>query len=283
LVTPNAREAATFAATSGRGVTGAIASARILLDRWPVAAVAVTTGSLGAVLLDGSGSPFACPAEPLTGPLDVSGAGDAFAIGAAAALAGRALPTEAVQAAIASASGYLRAAASHGIGWVTSTDGSPLAVPIPGSGPGAGALGGAPITVATSGCFDLVHRGHVAFLEQARRLGDRLVVLLNGDASVCRLKGAGRPIQAVEDRRAVLEAMLAVDAVEVFDEDTPVDALRRLRPVIFAKGGDYTVADLPETAVLAEWGGTTVTLPYLSGRSTTRLIEEVRHRVHVQP
>jgi D-beta-D-heptose 7-phosphate kinase / D-beta-D-heptose 1-phosphate adenosyltransferase len=127
--------------------------------------------------------------------------------------------------------------------------------------------------VATGGCFDLLHAGHVASLRAARRLGDCLVVCLNSDASVARLKGPSRPLVPAEDRARVLTALEFVDAVLVFDEDTPIEAIRRLRPDIWAKGGDYAAGDLPETPVLQEWGGQAVVLPYMPGRSTTRLVE----------
>ncbi|CAA9310254.1 MAG: ADP-heptose synthase / D-glycero-beta-D-manno-heptose 7-phosphate kinase [uncultured Frankineae bacterium] len=132
--------------------------------------------------------------------------------------------------------------------------------------------------VATGGCFDLLHAGHVTVLQQARALGDCLVVLLNSDDSVRRLKGATRPLQSQGDRATLLRALGCVDAVVVFDEDTPVAALERLRPDVWAKGGDYALADLPETPVLARWGGQAVVLPYLDGKSTTSLIQEAASR-----
>ena len=132
--------------------------------------------------------------------------------------------------------------------------------------------------VATGGCFDLLHAGHVACLQAARRLGDCLVVCLNSDASVRRLKGPGRPVLGEHDRAAVLAALACVDAVVVFDEATPEAVLSRLQPHIFAKGGDYAVADLPEAKLLRWWGGEVVLLPYLEGRSTTRILEEVSRR-----
>jgi rfaE bifunctional protein nucleotidyltransferase chain/domain len=133
--------------------------------------------------------------------------------------------------------------------------------------------------VATGGCFDLLHAGHVQTLQAARRLGDALVVCLNSDASVRRLKGADRPLVPQRDRAAVLQALGCVDAVLVFDEDTPERALERLRPQIWVKGGDYRGAALPEERVLRRWGGRAVLVPYVEGRSTTRLIEEAACRV----
>jgi rfaE bifunctional protein nucleotidyltransferase chain/domain len=132
--------------------------------------------------------------------------------------------------------------------------------------------------VATGGCFDLLHAGHVRVLQQARALGDCLVVLLNSDESVRRLKGPERPLVTAPDRAAVLLALGCVDAVIVFDEDTPIDALSEVRPDVWAKGGDYAVADLPEAPVVESWGGQAVVLPYLTGRSTTLLIQEAVRR-----
>jgi D-sedoheptulose 7-phosphate isomerase len=132
--------------------------------------------------------------------------------------------------------------------------------------------------VATGGCFDLLHAGHVRTLQEARALGDCLVVCLNSDASVRSLKGSDRPLVAEDDRAAVLESLACVDAVVVFDERTPEAVLERLRPDIWAKGGDYEASELPEAKVLERWGGRVVILPYVEGRSTTRLLEEVRLR-----
>jgi rfaE bifunctional protein nucleotidyltransferase chain/domain len=119
----------------------------------------------------------------------------------------------------------------------------------------------------------------VRALEAARALGDRLIVCLNSDASVRRIKGPDRPLVGQEDRAAVLRALACVDAVAIFDEDDPRAVLRELRPHLWAKGGDYAEAELPETAVVERCGGRTVVLPYVDGRSTTRLIEEAAHSV----
>jgi D-beta-D-heptose 7-phosphate kinase/D-beta-D-heptose 1-phosphate adenosyltransferase len=136
------------------------------------------------------------------------------------------------------------------------------------------------------GCFDLLHAGHVRMLAAARALGDCLIVCLNSDASVRRLKGPDRPLTGEQDRAAVLAALGCVDAVAVFEEDDPRAVLRDLRPHVWAKGGDYAVADLPEARTLAEWDGRVVLVPYVAGRSTTNLIEEARRagreeRAHV--
>jgi D-beta-D-heptose 7-phosphate kinase / D-beta-D-heptose 1-phosphate adenosyltransferase len=141
---------------------------------------------------------------------------------------------------------------------------------------GVRAAGG--VVVATGGCFDLLHPGHIRTLEAARALGDCLVVCLNSDASVARLKGPRRPVLGVEDRAAVLGALRCVDGVIVFDGDTPTAVLERLRPDVWAKGADYVDRDLPEAAVLSRWGGEVVLLPFVDGKSSTRIIEEAALR-----
>ena len=130
--------------------------------------------------------------------------------------------------------------------------------------------------VFTNGCFDLLHPGHVSYLGAARALGDALVVGLNSDASVKRLKGPERPLVPERDRAAVLVALESVDAVIVFGEDTPVRLLRELKPAVYVKGGDYRIEDLPEAKVAAEIGAEVRILPFEVGYSTTALIEKIR-------
>ena len=130
--------------------------------------------------------------------------------------------------------------------------------------------------VAAGGCFDLLHVGHVRLLEQARQLGDVLVVCLNGDRGVRHLKGAARPVVAERERAEVLAALGCVDAVVVFDEPTPTLLLERLRPHLFVTGGDDGGAELPEAGTIRRWGGEVVTVPDVDGRSSTRLLQEVR-------
>jgi rfaE bifunctional protein nucleotidyltransferase chain/domain len=127
--------------------------------------------------------------------------------------------------------------------------------------------------VATGGCFDVLHAGHVQTLRTARQLGDALVVLLNSDDSVRRLKGPERPVQPEHDRAEVLRSLGCVDAVVVFDEDDPSAALAALRPDVWAKGGDYEGAELAEGDLVRSWGGRVVLLPYLTGRSTTAILQ----------
>ncbi len=130
--------------------------------------------------------------------------------------------------------------------------------------------------VFTNGCFDVLHRGHVAYLAQAKQLGDVLVVALNSDSSVTRLKGPGRPVNPVEDRAAVLAALSCVDLVTSFDEDTPAALLEMLRPATYAKGGDYTPEMLPETPLVRRLGGEVRILDYLPDTSTTLIVDRIR-------
>lgn len=131
--------------------------------------------------------------------------------------------------------------------------------------------------VFTNGVFDILHAGHVRYLAEARELGDLLLVGMNDDAGVRRLgKGPERPINPLEDRAAVLEALRAVDGVIAFSEDTPIELIRALKPEVHVKGGDYEVDSLPETPIVRSYGGEVVILPLLAGRSTTRLAERLK-------
>lgn len=130
--------------------------------------------------------------------------------------------------------------------------------------------------VFTNGCFDILHRGHVEYLDAARRLGDRLVVGLNGDASVRRLKGPGRPVNPFEDRALVLAGLEAVDAVVRFDEDTPLRLIESLLPDVLVKGGDYRPDEIVGAREVRAAGGEVVVAPLVPGRSTTGILERSR-------
>jgi len=130
--------------------------------------------------------------------------------------------------------------------------------------------------VLTNGCFDLLHVGHVTYLHEARQLGDRLVVGVNTDASVRRLKGPGRPLVDERARATVLAALASVDAVTLFDEDTPAALIEALLPDVLVKGGDYRVEDVVGADAVQEAGGDVVILPFVHGFSTTGLVESIR-------
>jgi len=270
LVTPNRAEAGLDA---GAGLAAVTARARELAAGWSAIGVAVTLGSRGAVLVEGDGSPLVVPATAAAGG-DPCGAGDRFASAAAGFLADGALPSEAVTAAVAAASAFVAAGA-------TSPSPAPTDAGMDAFDLADRVRAGGGTVVATGGCFDLIHAGHVGVLESARSLGDCLVVCLNSDDSVRRLKGKDRPLQGQADRARVLLALGCVDALVVFDEHTPEAVLRRLRPGVWAKGADYALGRLPEAALVAGWGGQAVVLPYLEGRSTTRLLQEATRRARL--
>ncbi|GGS98415.1 D-glycero-beta-D-manno-heptose 1-phosphate adenylyltransferase [Streptomyces chromofuscus] len=284
LVTPNAGEARGLCPSVGPvgsgGPAGSADSLRAhaergvaLAERWQAAGVAVTLGDRGVLLArPGDGTPMLIP-PPYRATGDPCGAGDCFAATTASALADGALPEEALQRAVAEAAAFVSEGGAGNPALWRTTPPSP-APDAPGTDPFALAeqvrtRGGT--VVATGGCFDLLHAGHVGLLDSARGVGDCLIVCVNSDASVARLKGPGRPLNPVADRVRVLQALGSVDAVAVFDEDTPGELLARLRPDVWVKGGDYSVQDLPEAEVLRAWGGQAVVLPYLDGRSTTVL------------
>lgn len=285
LVTPNTSELSAEVTIDGEiTLSGLALPAREQRDRLAARRLCVTCGSAGALLVGEEGPAFAVPAEKAEHG-DTCGAGDRFASAVTVALGSRLPATEAVRVGVRCASAFV---AAGGAG----------AVDQPGSGspPGFGegtldspestgwekahtvvaevrAAGGN--VVATGGCFDLVHAGHIETLRAARSLGDCLIVLLNDDDSVRRLKGPGRPVTTAADRAAVIGALGCVDAVVEFPEDTPERALVDLRPDCWVKGGDYLAGDLPEASLVESWGGETVIVPVLDGRSTTRLIKEL--------
>jgi rfaE bifunctional protein nucleotidyltransferase chain/domain len=238
----------------------------------------VTAGPAGAILCHAGPTPLVVPV-PATAAGDTCGAGDRFAVSAALALGSGALVSEAVPAAVAAATAYVAA------GGVTAALGGTRVEQEPDVGrviAQVRARGGT--VVATGGCFDLLHIGHLATLQAARKLGDCLIVCLNSDASVRRLKGPDRPLTSEVDRGRLLAALDCVDAVVVFDEATPEAVLSWLRPDVWVKGGDYADGgpDLPEAGLVKRWGGQTVIVPYLDGRSTTRTIAAARGQMEVQ-
>ena len=256
------------------------AQADRLLALTGAAFVAVTLDRDGALVLRDGMAPHRILATTPRAA-DPVGAGDTFAAALALALAAGAEPVEAVEL------------ASHAAG---------VAVAKPGTATCSlhelrGALGAGPAVVAsrdalarlarahraagrrvvlTNGCFDVLHRGHVGCLEAARALGDALIVGVNSDASVRRLKGFGRPLNPCADRMAVLASLACVTHVAAFEEDTPEALIRAVRPDVFAKGGDYAREDLPEAALVEALGGTVHLLPYRPGHSTTGLVARAR-------
>jgi D-beta-D-heptose 7-phosphate kinase / D-beta-D-heptose 1-phosphate adenosyltransferase len=282
IVTPNRAEARTLARRAPYGtdtLREAAQDAAALVRRWGVDSVAVTLGERGALLAAGDRHPFLVPASRPTGSsrADTCGAGDCFAATATHALLRGAQVEDAVVQAVRGASGFV---ASGGAAAVpTETEPRDADCPSPWEVVERVRERGGCV-VATGGCFDLLHAGHVSLLREARRLGDCLVVCLNSDASVRALKGPDRPLVPAGDRARVLCALECVDAVAVFDELTPVELLGRLRPHIWVKGADYSGTDLVEAGVVRRHGGEVVLLPSLDGRSTSRLLERARQASH---
>lgn len=129
--------------------------------------------------------------------------------------------------------------------------------------------------VTTNGCFDILHVGHVRYLEETKKYGDVLIVALNSDKSVRRLKGEGRPINNENDRAEVLNGLKSVDYVVLFDEDSPADLLAEIKPDVHTKGADYTVETLPEAKIIMENGGRLEFIKFVEGKSTTSTIAKI--------
>lgn len=284
MVTPNTDEARLSSGADHPAEQG-----RLLCASWHAHSVAVTVGERGAVLTEAADPPRTTHI-PLVefpklrpGRLDTLGAGDQFSVTAALALLSGADAREAAQAAVIAATQFVRDGGATAVSTVSGSETIDLSVRLaePTGLPDAFEVaarvrrtGGR--LVATGGCFDLLHRGHVSLLNQARALGDALVVCLNSDASVRRAKGAGRPMVPQEDRARVLNALAAVDGVAIFGEKTPAALLARLQPDIWVKGQDYADRILPEAEVVERLGGRVVLLPVVPGYSTTRLVHTAR-------
>lgn len=284
LATPNLREA--HGALGNTTTLEPAAAGRRLLGKWRARAVAITQGPGGATVVESGQRTRVVPVPETpvtlrTGRLDTCGAGDRFAVAAAAALAEQASVPDAVAVAVDHASRFVSAGGAgsmatadrSGISRHRETDICPDACALADR---VRAEGGR--VVATGGCFDIVHPGHLRLLHEAAALGDALVVCLNSDASVRRLKGPGRPVLGQEARAAMLRELSAVDAVALFDEDTPVRLLERLRPEVWVKGGDYRPTDLPEADVVRRYGGDVRVVPTLGDYSTTKVVAAIESK-----
>lgn len=130
--------------------------------------------------------------------------------------------------------------------------------------------------VFTNGCFDLMHIGHVDYLEKARALGDRMIVGLNSDSSIRRLKGKGRPLQDENSRSRVMAALQFVDAVVLFDEDTPLELIGKVKPDVLVKGEDYEIADIVGAKEVLEAGGKVERIEFVEGYSTSKIVEKIQ-------
>lgn len=242
--------------------------------------VAVTLDRDGAVILERKRVPYRTLTRPAARGCP-SGAGDTFLAAFALALTGGADTPAAAEIASAAAAVVV---AKEGTAICTARELRESLSADGASGAGRARLA-AELTehrrhgrriVFTNGCFDILHRGHVTYLRRAREQGDVLVVGVNSDAGIRRLKGPTRPINTLEDRLTVLAALRFVDYLVPFDEDTPHELIRLVRPDIFVKGGDYTRDRLPEASLVEELGGVVRILPLVEDRSTTGMIDRIR-------
>ena len=258
------------------------AAADAILDLTGARIAAVTLDTDGALVVERDRAPYRTYARA-EHHSRAAGAGDTFLATLALALAAGADTPAAAELASAAA-----AVVVEHDGTTACSTGELLARVAPGSKPTAD-LAALAIRLAgerrrgrrvvfTNGCFDILHRGHVTYLSAAKALGDVLVVGVNSDAGIRRLKGPDRPINTLEDRVEVLAALSCVDHLIPFEDDTPERLIEALRPDIFVKGGDYTRDRLPEAALVERLGGEVRILPFVADRSTTRIIERIWSR-----
>ena len=256
------------------------AQAQRILDATGAEIAAITLDTEGAVLVERGRPAYRTYADPASHSR-AAGAGDTFATALALALAaGADMPSAAELASAA-------AAVAVGKDGTTPCSAAELRRSVAGGAKHVSDVGrllalldaereqGRRI-VFTNGCFDILHRGHITYLSRAKALGDILVVGVNSDASVRRLKGSDRPINPLEDRVEVLGALSCVDRTVAFDDDTPIELVRAIRPDLYVKGGDYVREELPEADVVEAQGGEVRILPFIEDRSTTGVIERIR-------
>ena len=284
VAVPNAQEAAALIGeplgTGPARVHAAEAYAERLLERSGADAVIVTLDRDGTVLLRPDAEPVATRAHPVSEKY-ASGAGDTFTAGLAAALAAGARLEDATRLA--------QLAADVAIRHLGTSVCSAEELAMRAESPEPAVLSASALAAAvrrdradgrrvvfTNGCFDVLHLGHTSYLRQARALGDRLIVAVNSDASVRRLKGADRPVNEEADRAGVLAALECVDYVTVFEDDTPIALLEELQPDVYVKGGDYSPEMLAETATIEAYGGEVRMVDYVPAHSTTALVDRIR-------
>jgi len=288
VITPNLKEFETIVGPC-RSEKELVSKGQELMARLELGALLITRSEHGMTLLR-AGEPEAHFPARAREVFDVTGAGDTvISVLAAALAAGSPLPQAAALANIAAgivvaklgtasvSMPELRREVNRELGaerGAVSREQLLLAV--------ADAKAHGERIVFTNGCFDILHAGHVGYLEDARKQGDRLVLAINGDASVTRLKGEGRPINPVDRRMAVLAGLEAVDWVVSFDEDTPEDLIRAIQPDVLVKGGDYTLDQVVGAHIVHEYGGEVKVLAFLDNCSTTAIVEKIRDNDEVQ-
>lgn len=286
-IKPNARELAQVTGMDTDSEAAAVAAARRLLEISGAEAILVTLAERGMMLVERNGTVSSAPARARQ-VFDVSGAGDTVISAFALASVSGHLPAQAMRIANAAAGvvvGKLGTAAIEMPELLQALEREEREARYRAGGPGKIAALAEAIRLRelwrqrglsvgfTNGCFDIFHSGHVALLVSARAACDRLIVALNSDASVRRLKGASRPVNSLNDRQIVMEALEPVDLVLSFEEDTPLDLIDALRPDVLIKGGDYTVETVVGANLVHEAGGTVVLVDLVEGQSTTKVLE----------
>jgi D-beta-D-heptose 7-phosphate kinase/D-beta-D-heptose 1-phosphate adenosyltransferase len=285
LITPNRQELADATHSAARNDSEIATAAEALRGALKAQAVLVTRSEVGMTLV-GEGAPVHVPAYPVR-VRDVSGAGDTVVAVLAGMLAMGADFESAMRAANAAAAVVV---GKRGTATLTVAELRSRILPAASLAPEEKIVFDWALLDEhlaewkrqgqrvgfTNGCFDLLHPGHVKLLAGARAACDRLVVGLNGDASVTRLKGAGRPVQPVQSRAEVLAALEAVDLVVVFDEDTPEKLIARVKPTVLVKGSDYKREDVVGHAIVEAAGGAVVLIDIVPGHSTSAMVERTR-------
>lgn len=282
-VTPNVAELAAVTGVHGGDFEAITAAARSLQEQLDLSFLTFTRGEQGMAWIDGE-QVHRVPALARK-VFDVSGAGDSVIATLAAALAAEVSTADAMR--LANMAGGL-AVGKVGTVPVSREELEGEVDRATGAGPTGkvcSEVEAAAVvedwraarsqTVFTNGCFDILHAGHVALLQQSRRLGDRLVVGVNVDDSVSRLKGPGRPINSLADRCAVLAGMACVDLVVPFAQDTPLELITLLRPEVLVKGADYTEDEVVGAMEVKRWGGRVELIEILEGRSSTRILDRL--------
>lgn len=286
VVVPNAQEAAELIdrplGTGRERVAAVVDASDALRSAANARALVVTLDRDGTVTVRAGARSTTTTAHPVAEKF-ASGAGDTFAAALTTTLAGGASLEDAAQVAQLAADVVVR---TLGTSVCSAAD---LAAEIGAPRPAILAARELARAIAkdradglrivfTNGCFDVLHLGHTTYLREAKRLGDRLVVAVNGDDSVRRLKGPGRPVNEEIDRAGVVAALECVDYVTVFDADTPVSLIEALRPDVYVKGGDYTPDMLEETPAVRAYGGEVRTVGYVEAHSTTAVVDRIRTR-----
>ncbi len=273
-LTPNTLEAQAATGLSTANEEGALAAARRMLEETQARGVLLTRGPEGMALVTRDHPQPRLLPTFARAVYDVTGAGDTVLATFALALAAGASPEEAMSLANRAAGivvGKVGAAVCTP-DELCAGEAAPLLSLDEACGLTARHRSEGRRVVFTNGCFDVLHAGHVQLLERARAAGDVLVVGLNTDASIRRLKGPSRPVQGLEDRARVLRALRAVDAVVSFEDDTPLRTILALRPEVLVKGGDYTFDTIVGAREVTGWGGRVQVVPTLEERSTTRIL-----------